>query len=136
MEEMPQVPVTPVAAKPADNDVESHKVLAAVGYISILFLVPMLLAKDSPFAKFHAKQGLVLFLAEVATGILGMVLGMLFVVSSRGYGLSASFFTFNSLISLLNLFWLVLSIIGIVKALSGEKWTLPLLGKWAASLKI
>ena len=33
--------------------------------LGILCLVPILAAKDSPFAKYHANQGLVLFLLEI-----------------------------------------------------------------------
>ena len=136
MEEMPSMPVTPAVVLSPEKDAQENKMITAVGYVGLLFLIPMLLAKDSPFAQFHAKQGLVLFGLEVATGILGTVLTMLLVTSSRGYGLSASYFTFSSLISVLNFLWLILSIVGIIKVFSGEKWELPILGKWAASLKI
>ena len=37
------------------KDVEENKLIAAVGYLGILFLIPLLAKKDSPFAQFHAK---------------------------------------------------------------------------------
>ncbi|EKD47008.1 MAG: hypothetical protein ACD_66C00259G0004, partial [uncultured bacterium] len=43
------------------KDIEDNKVLAALSYIFILCFVPLLLARDSKFAQYHAKQGLVLF---------------------------------------------------------------------------
>jgi uncharacterized membrane protein len=49
------------------EDIEQNKAVAAIGYISILCFVPLLLKKDSPFAQFHAKQGLGLFVIEVAS---------------------------------------------------------------------
>ena len=52
-------------ANTADKDVESNKVIAAVGYVWILCLVPLFLKRHSKFAQFHAKQGLVLFIVEV-----------------------------------------------------------------------
>jgi uncharacterized membrane protein len=45
------------------EDIEKNKLVAALSYLSILFLIPLLLRKDSPFAQFHAKQGAVLFIA-------------------------------------------------------------------------
>ena len=48
------------------EDIQQNKAIAAIGYISILCFVPLLLKKDSAFAQFHAKQGLALFIVEVA----------------------------------------------------------------------
>ena len=56
------------------NDIEQNKVLAAIGYIPVLFLVPLLAAPHSPYAKFHANQGLILTLAAAALGIAREVL--------------------------------------------------------------
>lgn len=42
-----------------------HRLAAAIAYIGILFLIPLLFQKDSAFAQFHAKQGLAIFLCEV-----------------------------------------------------------------------
>jgi len=74
----PENPIPPNEPKPSGEappaagevmgdpaDVEKNKVMALLAYIGILWLVPLLAAKDSPFAKYHANQGLVLFLAEV-----------------------------------------------------------------------
>ena len=48
-----------------DKDIEENKVVAAIGYIHILFLVPLFLKRGSKFAQFHGKQGLVLFIGYV-----------------------------------------------------------------------
>jgi uncharacterized membrane protein len=47
------------------KDIEDNKVLAAIGYISFLCLLPLFLKRDSKFAQFHAKQGLVLFVVQL-----------------------------------------------------------------------
>jgi hypothetical protein len=39
-----------------------EKVLSSLAYISVLFIVPFLARPDSQYCKFHANQGLVLFL--------------------------------------------------------------------------
>lgn len=48
----------------SEKDIEENKLVAALSYIWILFLIPLLVKKDSPFAQFHAKQGLVLVIAS------------------------------------------------------------------------
>ncbi|MFH0780327.1 MAG: hypothetical protein V1928_05795, partial [Parcubacteria group bacterium] len=44
---------------------KDDRAFAAISYISILCLVSLLLKKDSQFVQFHAKQGVVLLIAEV-----------------------------------------------------------------------
>ncbi len=117
-----------VVPKPA-NDVEDSKIIAAVGYIGILCLVPLLFAKDSAFAKFHGKQGLVIFLCEVALGVIGSMFGG-GMMMGYNWGVG-SFFFVNSIIMVVNLGLLVLSVVGIIKAFSGERFELPVIGGWA-----
>lgn len=52
------------------KDIEENKAIAAIGYISILCFVPLLLKKNSTYAQFHAKQGLALFIIEVASFVI------------------------------------------------------------------
>lgn len=101
------------AAKPvADNkDVEQNKVFGVLAYIGILFLVPLLAAPKSKFAKFHANQGCVLFIA-------GVVLSFIWVIPILGWIIG--FFG--------GIFVLVLAIMGIINALNGEMKKLPLIG--------
>ena len=102
------------APKKAEKDL-----IAILSYLGILFLIPMLASKDNAFAQFHAKQGLVLFIAEVATGFLGAIpiLGW-FVILPIG-----------------SIIWFVLSIIGIVNVLGGKQTPLPIIGKFAGKFK-
>ena len=50
------------------NDIEQNKIIAAIGYIPVLFLVPML-ATSSPYAKFHANQGLILTVVSIILNV-------------------------------------------------------------------
>ena len=59
--------------KQNQEDIQEGKIFAVVAYLSILCIVPLLLKKDNKFVVFHAKQGLVLFIGEVAVFILGVV---------------------------------------------------------------
>jgi uncharacterized membrane protein len=112
---------TPEVPKPDAKEIEEGKVYAAIGYLWILFLIPLLAAKDNKFAQFHAKQGMLLFIVSIVVAILSAVL--LF-IPCLGWAIA----------SILCLGWLVLAIIGIVKALQGEYWKMPVLGDWAQQL--
>lgn len=89
------------------QDIEQNKVYAILAYLGILFLVPLLAAKDSPYAKFHTNQGLVLFIFEAALSIV-------------------------SWIPFLALLWIAVAvfvIMGIVNAAQGECKPLPIIGE-------
>ena len=53
-----------------DPEVQDGQFFAAVGYLSFLCFVPLALKKGNKFAQFHGKQALVLFILELAAGIL------------------------------------------------------------------
>lgn len=55
----------------------NDKVYGILAYIGILVLVPLLAGKTQ-FARFHANQGLVLFIADIILGVLiGITTGVL-----------------------------------------------------------
>jgi uncharacterized membrane protein len=92
---------------------EKNTGMAVVAYI--LFFVPLLTdAKDDPFVKFHVKQGLLVFIAYVATSMLSFIL-----------------FPLLFLVYLLQIGITILAILGIVNALHGKEEQLPLIGKFA-----
>ena len=92
------------------SDIENNKVVSLLSYIWILFLVPLLAAKNSKFARFHANQGLVLFICSVVLGILAAIPIVKYVAM------------------LLEVVALVLAIIGIVNVLNGKAKELPIIG--------
>ena len=53
---------TPESLEVDPDDAEKNKIFGILAYLGILCLVPIFAAKDSPFAKYHANQGLVLLL--------------------------------------------------------------------------
>ncbi len=99
------------------QDVAANKVYAVLAYFGILVLVPMLAAKDSKYAQFHANQGLILFLLEV---IVSVFLGII-----SGIKVLAIIFTI-----VLNLGILAFLVIGIINAVDGRAKELPLIGKF------
>lgn len=101
------------------EDAENNKIFGIIAYLGILCLVPLFAAKNSPFAKYHANQGLVLFLVEVA---LEIVLQIFEYIPGLG---------FVSVI--LGIAWLgviALLIIGIINAAAGKCVPLPVIGKF------
>jgi len=106
------------------QDIQNNKVMAVLAYIGILVLVPLFAAKESPFARFHTNQGLVLLIVDVIGIVLNYVLGAIF------FAISWKLLFLTTIISLV--IWLGLlafSVIGIVNAASGKAKQLPLIGK-------
>lgn len=91
-------------------DIEKNKAMGILAYI--LFFIPLLAAKDSKFAMYHANQGLSLFICAVAVQVF------------------ANFIPFiGGLIGgLCSLGMLVLMVVGIMSASKGEMKPLPLVG--------
>lgn len=104
-------------------DINDNKILALLSYLGILFIVPLIAAPQSKFAKFHANQGLVLFIACVVVGLAGSVLQAIAVV--LGFLFLA---LVNVLFTAVGLVLLALIIIGIVNACQGKAKELPLIG--------
>ena len=57
----------------AQSDIEKNKYYAMVSYIGILWLIPLLAAKESKFAQFHANQGILLTVVGVISGIIAFI---------------------------------------------------------------
>ena len=108
----------------SQQDINSNKVMAILAYLGILVLVPIFAAKDSKFARFHANQGLVLFLAEIAFYI------ALTIVSAIILAISWKLYFIITILSLVWIVFLVLAIIGIINAANGKAKELPVIGKF------
>ncbi|MFA7319027.1 MAG: DUF4870 domain-containing protein [Parcubacteria group bacterium] len=105
-----------VAGAPESSDAEKNKLMAIVGYIlPILFFVPLIneASKNSPFAKFHANQQLVLLIAAIVVDIVGSIIPLIgwFIILPLG-----------------TVAIVVLAILGIVSASKGETKPLPMIG--------
>lgn len=97
----------------------------ALSYVFFLCFLSLLKGKDSDFVRFHARQGFLLFLAEctclaaviVIDQTVGRLpfLGLLVVI------------VLQIIVYLAALF---LSVVGFVKALFGERWLMPVIGKY------
>lgn len=105
-------------------DIEQNKVMALLSYFGILVLIPLIGAKESKFARFHANQGLILCIACILYGVAYSILSaVILAISWRLYFVV-------SLIGLLGCVFAILAIIGIVNALNGKAKELPFIGKY------
>ena len=134
-----QAPVMDAAVNTAPymaSDAQQNKVMAVLAYFGILVLVPIFAAKNSPFARFHANQGLVLLIVEVAWGIIYGVINA--ILTSLLWSLSWELYGFlTAVISILGFIsaavyiaLLVLAIMGIVGAVKEQTKPLPVIGKF------
>ncbi|MBF0339552.1 MAG: hypothetical protein HQL95_01145 [Magnetococcales bacterium] len=93
------------------------RMLAAMSYLGILSLVPLVVNRDDSYVRFHARQGIVLWMWEV-----------LAIYSLVFPGLGRLFFGISSLLCF------VFSVIGLISVFTGRAWKLPLIGNWAENI--
>ena len=101
------------------QDAQNNKTMGILAYIFILVLVPIFSAKDSKWARFHANQGLVLFIIEVASSII--FTSLLSRIPYIGW-------LFALIGWLIYVGCVVLSVIGIVNAAKGKAVEFPVIG--------
>ena len=99
------------------SDVLEGKIFALLSYLSILCILPLIFKKENSFCLHHGKQGIVIFVAQVAVFILHIALGTWFLR--------------------LGMFLLgVISFIGIISVLEGRYLKLPVICDFAEKLTI
>ena len=94
------------------SDSAANQKLSILSYIGPLFVIPMLSRPNDDFARYHANQGLSLFLAGAAMNLACGILGL------------------DGLTGLVSLAQLAGAVIGIRNVLRGKKDPLPLIGNW------
>ena len=97
---------------------EDRRMAAIMAYIPFLCFIPLIKMKDDPYAYFHARQGLVLFFIEIVAFI----------------------FTFPHISQL---FWVAIliacigsAVAGVMFAVQGKTYRLPIIGDLADKIKI
>lgn len=101
------------------EDINKNRYVACISYVSLLFILPLLIVRDSPFVKEHAKQGMVLFLFEVISTII-----YYFPIFGKFLG------------SLILIVCFVFSVIGFLVALTGGFIAFPVIYDLAKEIKI
>ena len=105
------------------KDIESGKAMSILSYIGILALIPYFAEKNNQYVRYHAVQGLNLFLLSiiysVAYSILTMILAFIPVIG----------WILIMLLGLLSYGFLALSIVGIVYACQDKAKELPVVNQ-------
>ncbi len=113
-----------VVAGEKEEGAEKNTVMALLCYLGILIIVPLVTeAKKEAYVKFHIKQGIILLIGWVVMWPVSIILGFIPILGWV-------------LIFLLWIFLIVLNIIGIVNSLTKKESELPIVGKYAAKIKI
>lgn len=87
--------------------------MAALSYVWVLSVVMLLLKKEDKFVQFHAKQGLIIFLATIVANFIPFI----------------GWFLINPIL-------IIAEIIGFVMALQGKEFKMPLVGDLAEKINI
>jgi len=93
----------------------NENIIAALAYLGVLFFLPLVITPESKLGRFHANQGLVLFLA-------GIVLNITFWI----FALAAPFLFFFTWFAWLAIF--ILALMGFENALNSKQDELPVIG--------
>lgn len=91
---------------------QDEKLYGGLSYLWVISVIVLIVKKDSPFVKFHATQGLVLFILAIIFAIIPVV----------GW--------------ILNIVLTIVIIVALLKALQGEKWEIPVIGQIAKKINL
>jgi uncharacterized membrane protein len=97
-----------------EEEIKEGAPFAALSYVFFLWILTFIFKKENRFAHFHAKQGIVIFIAEIVCSVLALLplIGKLFYV----LGL---------------LIFLILSLYGIYYSLTGRLVRIPVISNIA-----
>ena len=120
-----------------EKDIETNKVMGILAYFGPLCLVPLLAAKDSKFANYHAKQGLNLFIIELIYGIIsGIILSIATVPRVCNLWGDLTYecgyikpWWIQLPVNLISILIGVIALIGIIYAAQGKAKELPIVNK-------
>ncbi|HXT20135.1 MAG TPA: DUF4870 domain-containing protein [Thermoanaerobaculia bacterium] len=117
----PPSPPPPPPAPPGASPDSNRTLLLVAAYLWIFAVIPLLVEKEDKEVQWHAKHGLVLFVVEF---VLCIVFGVLSAIPLLG--------------CIISIVWLVvglgilaLHVVCIIKAINGERFTVPFISDFA-----
>lgn len=98
------------------QDIQHNKVWAALSYVGILWILPLLVnGGHSPYARFHANQGLILFVAAIVAEIVAFFVSWIPLI--------------GTIVSwVLQVLMVAYMVLGIINGATGKVKTLPFIG--------
>ena len=103
---------------------DDERVLSAIGYLSFLCILPLLLKDKSKYCKHHGKQGLVLAIIFFLYRFVGMLAFLPFLE-----------YPIRLFVSIGQILWLVIIVLAIIQALRGNMWKMPVVYGMSKRLK-
>lgn len=103
-------------------DIQNNKVMAVFAYMGILVLIPMLAAKESKFARYHARQGLALLMVEMMFAVSYCILSLIVL------SISWRLYFIVKIMGMAGFLFPVLAMIGIRNVIGGRARKLPVIG--------
>lgn len=101
----------------SENDIRANKGIAVLSYIGLLVLIPICLGNNSKFVRYHANQGLVLFICSMILTSIGAIFEFIPIIG-------------EILAAFLSLGVIILQVIGIINVVNGRAKELPIVGKY------
>lgn len=120
----------PAVASITDAEIEDGKMMGILAYI--IFLVPLLAARDKKYAMFHTEQALVLLIAWIVLIIAFNIIAII-VSASNVHFITCGVWLVSLLVYLAGA---VLWILGIINAATGKVKELPFIGQYGAKLNL
>ncbi len=111
--------MTPEGASPA------RPWLLVIAYLPILGLLPLALEKHDAEIRWHARNGLLLFLAAAGAGLVATLIGIAVPAASCLYAAT---------IAVVGFLYVAIAILAIVKALGGQRLMIPGVSRRASRL--
>ena len=119
----------PAVASITEAEIQDGKLMAILAYI--IFLIPLIAARDKKYAMFHTEQALILVIAWViiyiAFTIVTIILSKISSALSCGAGIISI---------LIWVAYLVMWIMGLINAAQGKVKELPIIGSYGAKLNL
>lgn len=107
-------------------DIEKNRVFGGLSYLWILFILPLFACPNSRFARFHANQGLLLFIIEAVINLIfAAVIKLVKIVPILGAVAAGVLGLIQGIIGIL---LLVLAIYCLVRAFDGKADEIPVIG--------
>lgn len=106
------------------NDIEDNKGISCFAYFGFMFIMPLWAASDSPYAQFHANQGIILAMNELFMCIMIFVSHMLVPCAPEIFRVLRTILCFVLFIGML--FYVTY---GVANTMRGKAKELPIIGK-------
>ena len=112
------------------NDIADNKAISILSYLGPLVFIPLFARKNSPFAQFHAKQGVTLLALNILCTIVNSLLGMIQFTRGSFFGGFVTYVPWyiQAVRYSLSACVIALAVFGIIHVARGQKKPLPVIG--------